>query len=238
MLGLTWLLNGIGTKLQVHERNQNVLLIHGMDNNSFRTVAQKLKKDGYYIYELAYDAYGKSWMQIVDTLQKQIEKRIDTALVTHCVTHSVGSVVLRKFLEKGQFKYHGKTVFLSPVNGYSSIIDSAFSDNKFYTAKRSALYRTIVNKGEIAQMPLPDTFGVIAGNKSAFGFADEIAVGKNDGVVTVESTELEGMLDFTVYEDDHYLIRHNPKVAREISHFLEYGEFENSYRREFLFAFD
>ncbi len=49
--------------------------------------------------------------------------------------------------------------------------------------------------------------------------------GRDDGLVPVESTKLEGMTDFIEIEIGHSMMRYDKQVAEEIISFLKYGSF-------------
>lgn len=240
MFGLTWYLMGKKPQVKEADRNENVLLIHGLDDNkeSYKNITFQLHKAGFHVYQIQYNPFDTSWLSILDTVNKQIDARIDTALSMNVLTHSVGSIVFRKIYEANNNKNWGKTIFMSPVNVFSYAIDSVMSTTHFASGKESAIYKSLNNSSEIDTLPIPEMFGVIAGTRSAFGFADELTVGQNDGVVTVESTLLPGLTDYALYEDDHSFIRYNSKVAKDIVYFMDQGVFKNSQRNQFLFALE
>lgn len=226
MLGITWVLVGRGPLHRTSQVNQNLVLIHGFDNdpNGLRSMKNELEQKGYYVYQLQYNPYSNNWESIIDSLNAQLERRIDTALVTHFVTHSVGSVCLRKFMEQRKIPNMGKTVFISPINEYSPVLDFVFSSEKFVEGKQSAVYTIIETDGALSVLPLPEVFGVIAANKPAYNLSEYIA-GQHDGVVSVNSTQMQGMSDYVLIADDHNFIRYNLNVADEIAHFLKKGVF-------------
>ena len=66
--------------------------------------------------------------------------------------------------------------------------------------------------------------GVIAGVFES-DFNDEYLPGRDDGLVPVESTKLEGMSDFIEIESGHSMMRYNSDVASQTIHFLKNGKF-------------
>lgn len=50
--------------------------------------------------------------------------------------------------------------------------------------------------------------------------------GADDGLVSVESTKLDGMRDFIVVESGHSVMRYNLDVARYVISFLGTGHFK------------
>jgi len=66
--------------------------------------------------------------------------------------------------------------------------------------------------------------GVIAGVGDS-GRNDHLLPGRDDGLVPVESTKLEGMTDFIEVESGHSMMRYDKEVARQVIAFLQQGKF-------------
>ena len=66
--------------------------------------------------------------------------------------------------------------------------------------------------------------GVIAGVRGS-GRNDHLLPGRDDGLVPVESTKLEGMSDFIEVESGHSMMRYDKEVARQVIAFLQQGKF-------------
>lgn len=67
--------------------------------------------------------------------------------------------------------------------------------------------------------------GVIAGVYDSDN--EEYLPGRDDGLVTVESTKLTGMTDFIIIESSHSLMRYKDEVAKQTIAFLENEKFLN-----------
>lgn len=68
--------------------------------------------------------------------------------------------------------------------------------------------------------------GVIAGIANHFP-NDHILPGDDDGLVSVESTKLEGMTDFVVVQTGHSAMRYSSAVANQVVRCLKNGRFLN-----------
>ncbi len=69
------------------------------------------------------------------------------------------------------------------------------------------------------------SWGVITGDESWHPLGAIAIEGENDGVVSVESAQVEGMKAFLVAPTDHTFIMRDPEVAKQVVHFLRTGEF-------------
>jgi hypothetical protein len=70
--------------------------------------------------------------------------------------------------------------------------------------------------------------GIIAGTSSSNPLTSEALPGPDDGVVSVESTKLEGMTDYIEVDTSHSRLRSDEIVAGEVVHFLKYERFSPS----------
>ena len=67
--------------------------------------------------------------------------------------------------------------------------------------------------------------GIIAGVTESIDNENFIP-GKDDGLVPLESTKLEGMTDMIILKTSHASMRYSDEVARQIVEFLRNGEFK------------
>ena len=67
--------------------------------------------------------------------------------------------------------------------------------------------------------------GIITGSRSLNPLTSWLVTGEDDGKVSVESAQLEGMADFLVVPNTHTFIMNSSQVAQEVVHFLEQGSF-------------
>ena len=76
----------------------------------------------------------------------------------------------------------------------------------------------------------PPTFplGVIAGVKESVN--EDVLPGDDDGLVSVESTQVPGMAGFLLVEAGHSALRRSDTVARHTIFFLRTGRFQSTNR--------
>jgi len=79
---------------------------------------------------------------------------------------------------------------------------------------------------EMAAIPAPPCeFAIVAGGTGKAKGLNPLLDGDNDGVVTVESTRLEGSRDFLLLDASHTFIMTKPECIGAVLHFLKEGRF-------------
>ncbi|MGR5541532.1 alpha/beta hydrolase, partial [Vibrio campbellii] len=83
------------------------------------------------------------------------------------------------------------------------------------------------DQGFSQQLPTPDySLGIIAGT-SHYIVTNHLFNGPNDGLVSVESTQLANMTDFIKLDVGHMAMPHDEQVIYQVIHFLLNGQFEH-----------
>ena len=78
------------------------------------------------------------------------------------------------------------------------------------------------------RLPPPDyPVGIIAGISQSQPNEAQLP-GPDDGLVSVESTKIEGMSDFTAVFSGHSMLRYNDEVAEQTIEFLKTGKFHKT----------
>jgi len=212
-----------------------VILLHGLarSERAMRPLAEFLEAQGYNVINEGYPSRSHD-LEILanEHLQPQIQRAADHAAVTggrvHFVTHSMGGILVRQYLSKHRLPSLGRVVMLAPPNQGSELADGMGGAwwFKLWNGPAGEQMRT----GE-AGVPasLPDAsgyiLGVIAGNDSYLPFFSDDLPGEDDGIVSVESTRLEGMTDHIVLPFNHTFIMREQTVMEQVHHFLINGRF-------------
>ncbi|MEW8470361.1 MAG: alpha/beta fold hydrolase [Candidatus Thiodiazotropha sp.] len=210
-------------------KKEVVVLLHGLgrSNIAMWRLAGRLEDAGYDVQQVGYSSINTTTDEVIADITKQIddccasEKRI-----VHFVGHSLGGLLIRAYLQENILKQLGNTVLIGTPNKGTEIADQL---------KGNCLVELLVPMATALgtdERSLPKTLefpyypvGVIAGVYDS-GLNEEILPGRDDGLVPVESTKLEGMSDFIEIESGHSMMRYNEDVASQTIHFLKNGKFD------------
>lgn len=205
-----------------------VVVLHGLGRTriSMWLFASRLEEAGFRVHRIGYRSLDRSPDEIIDTVSRQInECCAGHAGRVHFVGHSLGGLLIRAYLQTNRVDALGRVVLIGTPNQGSKLVDR-FRD----TGLLSLLGPTTAALGtDSASLPgrLPAPYypvGVIAGvNRGEWN--DHLLPGADDGLISVDSTRLEGMSDFIEIESGHSRMRYNKDVARQAIEFLRTGRF-------------
>ncbi|MFP6899831.1 MAG: hypothetical protein VCA36_02740 [Opitutales bacterium] len=202
---------------------ETVVLLHGMGRTrvSMLVLSKRFKDAGYQTVNFPYNQASRSLDEISGELIEFMQGKVKTPRY-HLIAHSLGSVIIRDAFRKEYPPGLGRIVMIAPPNRPAHLAQRL---------KKNVLYRWLT--GESGQklseedfyrdLPVPEAeFGVIAGDKGQKVTFSE----PNDGLVTVESTKLEGMSDFIVLNHAHTFIMNCKDTFDHCREFLEEGSFQ------------
>lgn len=213
----------------------HVIVLHGLGLNKFwmMPLASALKKDGYTVHNLTYPSTRLPIEEIVETvLVPYIEKEIPKdATSLNFVTHSMGGILVRYYHKMHRPPFTGRTVMLGPPNNGSEVAD-LLKDLKifkwYFGPAGGELVTDVANSTPINIGPLNFEAGIIAGTQHLFHLYFGQKLPKpNDGLVTVESTKVDGMSDHICMSVDHSMMVMYPKVIDQALCFLKTGQFDH-----------
>jgi len=212
-----------------------VVLIHGMGRSSKAMVSMQkaLVNDGFVTVNLGYASTKKD----IETIAlEDYPLGVEHCLAVgpqyiHFVTHSLGGIVLRKAFSDKKPEKLGRVVMLSPPNQGSKLVDK-IKDWWLFRKITGPAGQQLVSgpEGLPAQLGNADfNLGIITGSSHAFfdSWFASIIPGADDGKVSIESAQLEGMDDFLVTGDTHPFIMNSRYVQQETLHFLRHGKFKH-----------
>ena len=210
------------------DQRELVVLMHGLgrSNSAMWLLASRLEKAGYEVHRVGYSSLNKTPQQITENITKQINDCCNNGeRKVNFVGHSLGGLLIRAYLQDNQVSELGRVVLIGTPNQGTPVVDhyreSWWMD---WLGPTTAALGT-GQQGLAATLNRPYyPVGVIAGNKEKPGH-EHILPGKDDGLVTVESTRLEGMSDFIVLNTSHSYMRYDEDVARQTVSFLRTGRF-------------
>ena len=212
------------------ESENLIILIHGLGRTkrSFKKIQQHLKKLGNEAIAINYP----STRQDINTHANNLEEllnNLDGVKTVSFVTHSLGGIILRKVLAKNSaWKDRiaiGRIVMIAPPNQGSKT--AAFLKNILPIKLLMGSCLSELTPAKVKNIPEINTeFGVIAGGrgKTTKGF-DPFLNKDNDGLVTVEETQLKGSSDFLHVNAIHTFILNNKIVVGAVERFINNGRF-------------
>jgi pimeloyl-ACP methyl ester carboxylesterase len=209
-------------------KSETVVLLHGFgrSNTAMWLLARRLQSAGYNVVRVGYDSLQSSPGEILQDISQKIEaccKNLEQPV--HFVGHSLGGLMIRAYLGQHKIKQMGRAVLIGTPNEGTPLVD-IFKDSWWmqFTGPTARALGTDSSSFPNT-LPVPDyPLGIIAGVTENGFFSDQIP-GKDDGLVPVESTFLEGMSDFIIIETNHTMMRYNEEVALQAIEFLKRGKF-------------
>lgn len=213
-------------------KSKHVIVLHGLalDRVWMLGVAHKLKSAGYTVHNISYPSRQKDFVTVVDEHILPLMAELAPGTVDF-VAHSMGGILVRIYVENYGAARIGRAVMLGTPNHGSETADYLKDVGlfKWYFGYAGQNLGTS-DKDMPAQLgPLTFECGVIAGSCHWCHFPTPLLTGipkPNDGIVSVESTKVEGMKDHLVLNVDHSLMVWSPEVWRQTLAFLETGRFE------------
>ncbi|MDP2126657.1 MAG: alpha/beta hydrolase [Pseudohongiella sp.] len=216
------------------DRAECVILLHGMGRTDFsmRKMARTLADAGYSVSNVHYESRTHTIEQLADlAINEGLEEcRALNAPLIHFATHSLGGILVRYYLSEHSINELGRIVMLAPPNHGSQIIDvfGRVPGFELFTGDPASQLGTAGPDSIPANLPPVDfELGVIAGNRSFNPIFSMTLPEHDDGKVTVESTKIDGMLDFIEMPYTHTFIMQRAAVIAQVIHFLKYGEFNH-----------
>jgi pimeloyl-ACP methyl ester carboxylesterase len=214
----------------IETEGETVVLLHGLGRGTraMRFLEYRLEQAGYETFNIGYPSTRLPPEQIFRLLHEKIDRFCAHKRKVHFVAHSLGGVLVRGLLEEKKYSNLGRVVILGTPSRGSALADR-LRDNRLYKVLAGPTGQQIgTGKEALPQrLPVPDyELGVIAGTHSINPIGSWILSGPDDGIVSVESTRVEGMTDFMLTPADHVMMRYSDEVADAVIRFLQTGSFE------------
>jgi triacylglycerol lipase len=210
---------------------EHVVVLHGLALNRWWTMglARTLEEAGYEVHNVSYPT-RTGFENIVDTFLKPLVDSIPGEKV-HFVVHSMGGLLVRLYAKKYGAARIGRVVMLGTPNHGSHVADFLRDHDlfKWYFGSTGQDLGTVDQSLPATLGPVAFECGVIAGNCDWLHFPLGLmtkTTGPNDGIVSVESTKVEGMKDHVVLWLDHSLMVWSPEAWGQAKAFLKTGRFE------------
>jgi len=216
------------------ESRECVVLLHGL-NRSYRAMskmASELQEAGFATANVDYPSQtatveGLSEMAVNEGLNKCRETNPERI---HFVTHSIGGILLRYAQSESPIPELGRVVMLAPPNQGSEIVDKTrdWPTAELFGGEAGLQLGTDKNSIPSKLGPVDFELGVVAGTGTINPILSAMLPEPNDGKVSVESTKVEGMVDFLVVRNSHRYITTSDIVIANTKEFLRAGKFLDS----------
>ncbi len=225
------------TCISIGNDSDYVILLHALAKtyHSMHRIEKALNNEGYIVYNLDYPS-RKYPIEVLSEkfLTKAINKLCtDKKKKINFVTHSLGGIVVRKYLQDHPQLNIGRVVMIAPPNQGSEIVDCMKSNyflGRLFTwffgpaaAQLSSQKKSYVNT-ELEQI-VKYELGIIAGDRCINPTVSFIIKNLNDGRVSIKNTKIQGMSDHIVIHSPHCYINTNSECIKQVSYFLNYGQF-------------
>jgi hypothetical protein len=183
-------------------------------------LGRRLEREGYRVVNFPYNQASESLDEITGRLRGDLERECGDRC--HLVTHSLGGIIARNgFRGEGYPAGLSRIVMLAPPNR-PALLAKGLRGNPVYRLWTGDSGQKLGDAEFYAELPAPRVpTGVIAGTGGNRILSEE----KNDGVVLVETTRLEGMADFEEVPHSHTFLMNSRGTARLVSRFLRRGSF-------------
>jgi pimeloyl-ACP methyl ester carboxylesterase len=214
-----------------HVAEKHIIVLHGlgMSKSWMSGLSHALKKAAYVVHSISYPSREKDFDLLVKDHIAPLVDGIPAEKIDF-IGHSMGGLLIRFYAREYGSGRIGRVVMIGTPNHGSQVADylrpwKAFQ--WFFGAAGTGLGTG--PDGAHARLPPVDfECGVIAGDNHWLHFPLSLMADvpvPNDGLVTVESTKIDGMTDHTVLNADHSLLVWTPEVWRRAIAFLKDGKF-------------
>lgn len=210
---------------------KDVIVLHGiaMNRGWMAGMARHLKAGGYRVHSVSYPSRDKGFDALVDEHIAPLVDKIGGKV--NFVTHSMGGILVRRYAQKYGAEKIGRVVMIGTPNRGSEVADFLRHKSlyKWYFGEAGQGLGTSPGDVHASLPPIDFDCGVIAGENHYLHFPASYIVDiprPNDGLVSVESTKVEGLRDHVTVFGDHSLLVWMPSVWKLTLHFLDTGRFK------------
>lgn len=193
-----------------------VVLLHGLGANSWAMwlLARRLRKAGYCIENWGYRSVGQSLDTLVARFSGRLQQyhdEIGEEMPLHVVGHSMGAVIFRGAMARGEFPRLHRAVLLSPPNRGSHVATRIGHRLRWLSPAIADLADHPESYVNSLPLQMQGEVGVIAAAP--------------DFVVAAESTHLPDQRDHITMPGPHGALVFRRDVSMQVQHFLQHGAF-------------
>ena len=201
---------------------RDVILVHGLwvPGVVMQPLAARLERAGFRCHTFSYMGAGRP----LEVHAERLARLANEIGPAHFVGHSLGGLVVMEALQRHAQVAVGCVVLLgTPARGcFAGRRIARYPAGRWFLGESEALWR----EGRAAHWRRKEALGIVAGSVSlGLGRLFGALPGVNDGVVSLEETEVEGMADRVVLPIGHSAMLISARVAAQVSGFLAHGKF-------------
>ena len=206
-----------------------VFVLHGLAGSKLMIspLANRIEDAGFETLIIDYKTLGTSPEEIMVEVSTKFEEAMpDTNYTVHFVGYSLGSIVIRAYLDRNKVSNLGRVVLIAPPNKGSPVAD-IFKDTWIID-----LFGETINSLGTDSTSFPNSIGdpyypvgIIAGIGTS-SFNNFYLPGLDDGIVPLESTRLNNTTDMIVLDESHVWMKFKKIIANQTIEFLKNGKFE------------
>ncbi len=206
-----------------------VILLHGLarSESSMSKLSESLSNSGYVVVNQGYDSTQHNIESLAMNVVPQALSQCIAGKKVHFVTHSMGGILLRYYTHYNDIENLGRVVMLGPPNKGSEVVDKLKNVPGFKWMNGPAGMQLGTSSDSLPNSLGPVTFdlGVIAGTRSVNLILSSYLPNPDDGKVSVQSTEIEGMNDHISLPVTHTFMMRNKQVVEQVKYYLVHGFF-------------
>ena len=212
------------------DNKECVVLLHGL-GRSARAMGrlEKALSSDYSVINLDYPSRELAIEQLAKITISEALEQCQEGTKVHFVTHSLGGILVRQYLQNHKIENLGRTVMLGPPNKGSELADFLANNIlfEFYNGPTGKQLGTGKDSVPIKLGQVGFELGVVAGNRSFNPVLTKLTDGEHDGIVSVDSSKVEGMTDHIVMPVTHTFMMMDSKVIQQVQFFLKHGKFDH-----------
>jgi len=211
-----------------------VIALHGLARTaaSMEKMAEELAEHGYRVANVDYPSREKTVEELAaPAIQEGLETcQAEGASRVHFVTHSMGGILVRQYMNGHTIENLGRVVMLAPPNQGSEVVDALRDTPGFEAINGPAGMQLGTKVTDVPRSLGPVAFdlGVIAGTRSINLVLSTYLPDPDDGKVSVDSAQVEGMCDFLALPVSHPFIMRDDDVIAQVIHYYQSGFFKDT----------
>jgi pimeloyl-ACP methyl ester carboxylesterase len=205
---------------------RDVILVHGLwvPGVVMQPLAARLERAGFRCHTFSYMGAARPLAVHAQQLARYARDVGDKYGPAHFVGHSLGGLVVMEALNAHADVAVGRVVLLGTAarGCYAGRRLARHGPGRWFLGQTEELWR----EGRAAHWGRSEALGVLAGSLPlGLGRLLGRLPGVNDGVVSLEETAIEGMVDQVVLPIGHSAMLISARVAAQVSAFLSDGKF-------------